>query len=96
MPVTTIKLSEALKRRVTRLAQEAGTSVHAFMVHAVQQSADMAERRKQFVDSALAARKEFSRTSKGFAQGDVEEWALRRANGASARRPRVRRWALIR
>ena len=78
MPVTTVKLSEELKRRVVRLVARTGTSVHAFMLHAVEQ--------------ALAAREAFAHTGKGHSMETVADYARARARGESARRPRSRRW----
>lgn len=90
MPVTTIKLSDELKRRVARLAADAGTSAHAFMQHAVEEAADAAERRQAFVADALAARAEFARSHQGQSQAQVAEHARRRVTPKSARRPVVK------
>lgn len=44
MSTTTIRLPEELKAGIDKLAASAGKSTHAFMVEALGQSADLAER----------------------------------------------------
>ena len=58
---TTLKLPEKLKRRITTLAKAAGKTPHAFMVDALETQAVLAERRREFVASAIAAEEEVAR-----------------------------------
>jgi len=59
MPVsTTLKLPEKLKSRVTHAAKAAGKTPHAFMVEAIELQTALSERRREFLDDALAAREE--------------------------------------
>lgn len=55
---TTLKLSEELKIRIAAAAEAAGKTPHAFMVEALAAQTALAERRKEFVATALAAEQE--------------------------------------
>jgi predicted transcriptional regulator len=92
MPTTTLKLSQELKQRVASLVDGTGKSAHAFMVEAIEHHTSAAEQRKAFVQAALAADREFSRTGKGYAFEDVRKYLRARVAGKPARRPRLRRW----
>ena len=56
MSTTSLKLSEELKQRAARAAEELGISPHAFMVDAIRNAADRVEQRSAFVAQARAAR----------------------------------------
>jgi predicted transcriptional regulator len=92
MGTTTLKLPTELKERVASVVDGTGKSAHAFMVEAIEQQTRLAEQRKQFVDAALAADREFARTRKGYALEDVAKYLLARAAGKRVRRPRPKRW----
>ncbi|HYL91488.1 MAG TPA: hypothetical protein VEU32_22250 [Burkholderiales bacterium] len=92
MPATTLKLSPELKKRIASISEKHGKSPHAFMVDALEQQTTMAERREEFIASALAARKNFERTGKGYDLDDVRRYILARAEGRRVRRPRLKHW----
>lgn len=92
MGTTTLKLPSELKDRVASLVEGTGKSAHAFMVEAIEEQTRLAEQRKQFVASAVAARKDFERTGKAYALGDVKAYYVARLNGRPAKRPRLKRW----
>ena len=52
---TTLKLTEDLKKRITPLAESAGKTPHAWMVEAIETQIALAEKRRVFIASALAA-----------------------------------------
>ena len=52
MPTTTIRLPEDLKARVALAAEKAGRTVHSFILEAIAEKADQAERRSDFHDAA--------------------------------------------
>jgi len=54
MSTTTIRLSDELKARVSRVADEAGTTTHNFILEAIAEKTDSAERRGAFVAEARA------------------------------------------
>jgi predicted transcriptional regulator len=92
MGTTTLKLPEELKERVASVVNGTGRTAHAFMVEAIEQQTRLAEQRRQFVDAALAADREFARSRKGYALEDVAKYLLARAAGKRTRRPRLKRW----
>jgi len=55
---TTLKLAEALKARIAAAAEEAHKTPHAWMIEALEAQIELAERRREFIGSALAAREE--------------------------------------
>jgi len=92
MPPTTIKVPAGLKDRIRSLIAGTDKSMHAFLLEAIEQQTDNAERRRQFVAQALAARKEALRSGKGFPARQVHAYAKARAAGRKAARPKARSW----
>jgi predicted transcriptional regulator len=92
MAATTLKLPPELKDRVKAVAEKTGKSPHAFMVEAIEQQTALAEKRREFVAAALAARRNFSRTGKAYALEDVRKYLAARIAGKPARKPRLKRW----
>jgi predicted transcriptional regulator len=54
MATTTIRLPDDLKERVARAAEAAGTSSHGFIVQAIAEKTEAAERRADFIAEAHA------------------------------------------
>jgi predicted transcriptional regulator len=92
MTPTTIKLPDELKRRIGRLIEGTGQSMHSFLVDAISQRTDVEERRHRFVSGALEAREEMARTGKGFPADKVHAYLQARAAGRKAARPKARAW----
>jgi len=92
MQPTTLKLPDALKKRVVALAKGQGKSVHAYLIDAIEQQTRYAENRREFVAEALAARDEMDRTGLGYDGGEVHAYLRARLAGKKARRPRLRSW----
>jgi predicted transcriptional regulator len=88
----TLKLPPELKDRVASVVKGTDKSPHAFMVDAIEQQTALAEKRKAFVASALAARRNFMRTGKAYAFEDVRKYFTARIAGKPARKPRLKRW----
>jgi len=89
---TTLKLPPELKARVARVAKGAGKTPHAFMVDAIAQQTDLAEKRRRFVAHALREKEEFERTGLGYAMEEVHAYTRARLQGKKAPRPRLRQW----
>jgi predicted transcriptional regulator len=85
---TTLKLPETLKARIAALAEAEGKSPHAFMVEALEQQADRAERRRQYLADGDAALSEYRRTGIAYAMEDVEKYIVDLARGSKAARPK--------
>jgi predicted transcriptional regulator len=94
MAATTLKLSPELKDRVKAVTEGTGKTPHAFMVEAIEQQTALAEKRRQFVADAVAARRNFARTRKGYAVEDVRKYLADRIAGRPARKPRPKRWRI--
>jgi predicted transcriptional regulator len=54
MSTTTIRLSDELKARVSRVAEDAGTTTHNFILEAIAEKTESAEKRADFVAEARA------------------------------------------
>jgi predicted transcriptional regulator len=85
---TTLKLPESLKERVVPLAKAAGKTPHAWMVEAIETQANLAERRKRFVDDALASVAEHNRTGVAYAAEDVRKYFIAKVAGKKPARPK--------
>jgi len=85
---TTLKLPEALKKRITPLAEAAGKSAHAWMVEALETQAEAMEKRRAFLESALASEAEVERTGRVYKSDDVLAWFVARSSGKKAPKPR--------
>ena len=85
---TTLKLPEALKERIAPLAKAAGKTPHAWMVEAIETQANLAEKRRRFVDDALASAAEYNRTGVAYAADDVREYFLAKISGKKPARPK--------
>jgi predicted transcriptional regulator len=92
MPVTTLKLPEELKKRVAAIVAGTGQSAHAFMIEAIDAQATLAERRKAFVNEALAAEEQMLRTGKGYLAEDVHKYFDAKIAGKKAVRPKLKTW----
>jgi predicted transcriptional regulator len=89
---TTLKLTPELKERVAKIVEGTGQSAHAFMVDAIKNQIESAEKRLAFTRDALAAREEFDRTGSGYAMEDVHAYVALRAHGKKAPTPKLKRW----
>lgn len=85
---TTVKLPEALKERIAPLAKAAGKTPHAWMVEAIETQANLAEKRRRFVDDALASVAEHKRTGVAYAAEDVREYFAAKVAGKKPARPK--------
>lgn len=92
MAATSLKLPEALKRRIERLAGAANKTPHAFMVETLSQEADRAEIRERFAKDAARSESETLQSGKAVPLGTAFDYLEARAKGKGVRRPRARAW----
>ncbi len=85
---TTLKLPEALKKRITPLAEAAGKSAHAWLVEAIETQAAAMEKRRVFVEAALASEAEVEKTGRVYKSDDVLAWFVARSSGKKVPKPR--------
>ena len=88
---TTLKLPESLKSRIAELARAAGKSPHAFMVDALSAQAELAERRAEFLASALAAERDVGQYGLVFDADEVLSYMDARLSGQKAVAPKARK-----
>ena len=89
MAVTTsLKLPEALKKRVASLAKSHDKTQHAFMVEAIQNQVIQSEQRLAFINEALKARRDVQTTGLVYRMADVH--AEIRAIATGRKLPRVK------
>ena len=89
---TSIKLPEDLKKRVARVVKDTEQSAHAFMVAAIRQETERAEKRRGFLADAYAARTEFQRSRTGYALAEATAHYRAKLQGKRSRKPRLRSW----
>ena len=71
---TTLKLPEALKARITRLAKQSNKSAHSLMIEALEREVAREERMQSFVREALAADAEIEADAEVYRAEDVHAW----------------------
>lgn len=92
MSTTSLKLPDELKQRAVAAAQNQGVSPHAFMVHAIEQAATVAERRAGFVAEAEAARERMLATGKGYDADEIHAYLKARIAGRKSAKPKAVAW----
>ena len=91
MTTTTIRLPEELKARVTEAAREAGTTAHNFILEAIAEKADLAERRTSFDAVAEQRYAQIVETGETISWDDMRGYLQARITGKSTRRPKTRK-----
>ena len=89
---TSIKLPEHLKKRIARAVKGTEQSAHAFMVEAIRQETERAEKRRGLLADAYAARAEFLRSGTGYALAEVKAHYRAKLQGKRSRKPKLRPW----
>ena len=77
---TTLKLPEALKARIARLAKQSNRSAHSLMIEALEREVAREERMQSFVREALAADAEIEAGAEVYRAEDVHAWLDRLAH----------------
>ena len=85
---TTLKLPQDLRERLAAQALAEGKTPHAYMVEALKEKADRADRRQEYLAADEATMREFERTGLAYAMEDVEQYIVGIAAGKKVRRPR--------
>ena len=89
---TSIKIPEDLKKRIARAVKGTDQSAHAFMVEAIRQETDRAEKRRAFVADAYAARAQFRLSGTGYALAEVRSHYRAKLQGGNPRKAKLRSW----
>lgn len=93
MSTTTIRLPEELKARVAAAAERAGTTSHNFILEAIAEKADSAERRADLADVAERRYAGIVASGKTIPWAEMRRYLEDRAAGKKAKRPAARKLA---
>jgi predicted transcriptional regulator len=91
MSTTTIRLPEELKVRVARAAEASGTTSHSFILEAIAEKADMAERRVDFHAVADERYAQFLETGEAVPWEEARQYLKDRFAGKQVKRPAARK-----
>jgi predicted transcriptional regulator len=92
MAATSLKLTDELKRRLSRLAAAAGQTPHAYMIATLQAEVARAELRAQFERDADESEAEVMASGTAYPLEAAFDYLKGRVRGRQPRRPRARPW----
>lgn len=93
MSTTTIRLPDDLKTRVAAAAERAGTTAHSFILEAIAEKADQAERRSDFNDLAEKRYATIVASGKTIPWDQMRRYLEDRLSGKKIARPTARKLA---
>ena len=93
MSTTTIRLPEDLKARVAVAAERAGTTAHSFILEAIAEKADQAERRADFRDIAEKRYADLAASGKTIPWEKMRNYLEDRIAGKAVTRPVAKKLA---
>jgi predicted transcriptional regulator len=93
MSTTTIRLPDALKARIAKAAEAAGTTSHNFILEAIAEKAEQAERRAEFHALADQRYAQFLDSGESIPWEDARAWLKQRIAGKRVKRPAARKQA---
>ena len=91
MSTTTIRLPEDLKARVAAAAERAGTTAHGFILEAIAEKTDQAERRADFHDVAEKRHADLVASGKTIAWEKMRSYLEDRIAGKRVARPAAKK-----
>ncbi|MBI5278802.1 MAG: DUF1778 domain-containing protein [Burkholderiales bacterium] len=91
MSTTTIRLTDELKRRIARAAEQSGTTAHAFILEAIADKADRVERRAEFHATAEDRLARLAASGRSVGWKDMRGYLLERAHGKAPAKPKARK-----
>lgn len=93
MSTTTIRLPDALKVRIAKAAEAAGTTSHNFILEAIAEKAELAEQRAEFHALADQRYAQFLESGESIPWEDARAWLKQRLAGKRVKRPVARKQA---
>ena len=93
MGTTTIRLTDELKIRVSKAAERDGMTAHKFILEAIAEKTDQAERRAEFSTEAEQRYADIVATGKTIPWADMRHYLEQRIEGKPTRRPVARKLA---
>ncbi len=92
MATTSLKLPDSLKERVAKQAELAGKSSHAFMVDVIASETERAEKRHDFIQSALEAKKNFDEVALAYDGDEVMAYFRAKIQGITLPKPILKKY----
>jgi predicted transcriptional regulator len=93
MSTTTIRLTDALKVRIAKAAEAAGTTAHNFILEAIAEKAELAERRADFHAEAERRWTDFLETGESIPWEEMRSYLMERIQGKDTPHPVPRKFA---
>ncbi|MFA7292120.1 MAG: CopG family transcriptional regulator [Rhodocyclaceae bacterium] len=93
MSTTTIRIPDDLKTRVAKAAGRAGTTPHNFILEAIAEKAEQAERRAEFDTVAEERYARIVETGKTIPWSEMRSYLEGRVAGKAVKRPAARKLA---
>lgn len=93
MSTTTIRLPEDLRVRLKEAAERAGTSAHSFILEAIAEKTEQAERRSDFDDAANSRYARIIASGKTIPWNEMRRYLAARVQGKKTARPAARKLA---
>jgi len=87
MATTSLKLPDNLKQRINTLAAAAGRTPHAFMIEALTEQTERAEKRREFLQSALDAKQHHEQTGIAYDADSVHRYLRAKIQGGNLPKP---------
>jgi predicted transcriptional regulator len=91
MSTTTIRIPDELKARLSRIAEQEGTSIHGLILEAIAEKADALERRQAFHEEARERHEHFLATGESIPWEEMRDYLRRRVRGEDVQPPVARR-----
>lgn len=91
MSTTTIRLPDELKSRIARAAADAGTTAHSFILEAIVEKAEMAEKRADFHSVADQRYASFLESGQSIPWAEARAYLQDKLSGKAPKRPAARK-----
>ena len=92
MATTSLKLPDALKERVIKLAEVSGKTPHAFMVEAIAAETERSEKYQQLIVRAQKSQHEFDETGEGYDADEVNAYFRAKIQGVVLPKPELKKF----
>ncbi|PRX18466.1 hypothetical protein B0G75_14313 [Paraburkholderia sp. BL18I3N2] len=92
MSTTTLRLPPELRDRISRLAEESGTTAHSFMLEAIAERVTSEELRREFLTEGNDRLANMLENGLGIEWADMRDYIGQRAAGHDPGTPKVKRW----
>lgn len=92
MATTSLKLPDALKERVVKLAEASGKTPHAFMVEAINAETERTEKYQDFLARAMASKKHYDETGIAYDADEVNAYFRAKIQGIDLPKPQPKKY----